>query len=364
MNKKLINIKNFLRIIISLFVIINMAKSCAKAYTFSDFLEFCNIVKDLPNSNTEQISCANWVISNENAIRNRFGTNINKDSWVVWRGSNSQWGTYTRIAGFSGGSFNGWNNSINTNLIINYDSKFSTTYIGRGGNWTNNDNSNMTFEFCLFNDTIASSVDFGNRIGNNYYVTTEYLEFINDFENSAYNGNLFTYYYKGDFFSNNHILLGNIIPNDSYYFEIRLKEDNTSIVKGTSFFALNTTPYTIYNDNAIYINENFDVYVIPRLLNYSTQYQLEIISYYGDGGDNFYEDIDWFIFLPQNAVISGDYITSLGSGDFTTQDSTNLIIGNQNQNNNNIIDFLGTAPSGDQPRIWFNWFNYWNSSIF
>lgn len=192
---------------------------------------------------------------------------------------------------------------------------------------------------CYTNNTIEHMP--ATFVGNQAMPQYTYLEFINSMiENTAYNGDLFTYYYKGDFYSNNQIKLGDIIPNDTYYFEVRIKDSKTEIIKGTSFVALNTTPYTFYNDSAIYINEDFEVYAIPRLLNYSTQYQLEIISYYGDGNNNLYEDIDWFIFLPENSVISGDVITSLGSGDFTTKDSTNQIIENQQQQQEDNQSFL------------------------
>lgn len=51
-NKKLINIKNMLRIIISVMVIFSMAKSCAKALTYEDIKDYVNQTADYFSSNS------------------------------------------------------------------------------------------------------------------------------------------------------------------------------------------------------------------------------------------------------------------------------------------------------------------------
>lgn len=168
------------------------------------------------------------------------------------------------------------------------------------------------------------------------YVPVTYLTYNNAIEDDVHNGNLYTYYTQGNLYDNSVIKLGDIIINDSYYYEVRLRNSSTGVVLGTIFYTLNTN--NTYNDGAIYQDNAKNIYVTTRYLNYSTQYQLEVESYYMDGDTNLHEDIDWYIFLPQNAVISGDQITDMGSGEFNQQDSTNTIIGFLNNN---------APPSGD-----------------
>lgn len=369
MKEKIINFKNILRIIISLFVIFSMIRSCAKAYTFDEFLNYCELIKQY-STNTNNKNCANWIINNKTTIQSYLNSISDLNEYTTWyccyQGSTSAYGGNMYLAMQKKGTAWNWNNAIKSTpttgwLIRRYGTGTSPT-----GSWQSValQNANMSYYGTTTNyiglideeQATTLNINFSGKEWNNFYQQygTNYLEFDNALENTAYNGNLLTYYYQGDFYSNSQILLGNILPNDSYYFEVRLKESVTGIVKGTSFVSLNTTPINIYNDGAIEINNNYEVYAINRLLKYSTQYQLEIESYYGDGGSNLYEDIDWFIFLPQNAVVENNSIVSLGSGDFTTQDSTNQIIDNQEKNQNwleETYNNLFILDSGDVTRL-------------
>lgn len=376
MNKKLINIKNLLRIIISCFVIVNMARSCAKAYTFSDFSNFVDQVQGQSTNHRYVNEIVNAFKGSKNAILTLFANNnkslSNYNYFAIARAKSSAIYTfYVATNDFCGFV----NSSYGVVKYEPYGLDVRLTY--ENGNWvarfvrTSNDwiSSQGTSAFIGLNNTSNYSGNWQNASYNKIYWWVvgdynpiTYLQYTTSITDNTHNGSLFTYYYQGNLYVQNELKLGDITINDSYYYEVRLRNSNTNVVVGTIFYDVNTN--NTYNDGAIYQDNNKNIYVTTRLLNYSIQYQLEVESYYGDGGTNLYEDIDWYIFLPNNAIISGDSIQDFGNGEFTTQDSTNAIIDNQNQNNNNLIDFLGTAPSGDQPRYWFNWFNYWNSSIF
>ena len=367
MTRKLVNIKNVLRIIISLFVIANMVKSCAKALSSQDVIDYIDNTANYFSNNSNYQIIKNYI-NNSVAAKNWLSQYANEYNNFAIRTSYYQGAqTYTlKLFSSNNGKIQSNSNGLSytgnyrqtlfrgNNQANNYTSTDYNASIDGGYCYSSNSNyeNNLT-GMAFITDEIVGTLP-NTFVGNQAIPQFVYLEFLNTMDNTAYNGNLYTYYYQGDFYSNNQIKLGDIIPHDSYYFEVRLKDSKTEVIKGTSFVALNSAPYTFYNDGAIIINNNFEVFAIPRLLKYSNQYQLEIISYYGDGGNNLFEDLDWFIFLPENATISGDYITSLGSGDFTTQDSTNQIIDNQNQNNNEIIstinNIVGNLPavsSGD-----------------
>lgn len=361
----------FVSVVMALFT---MSSNCF-ALSYDDIQNYIEVTANyFPNNANYQVIKS--TINNQN-LKSYLENNLNilKDysNLYVYYVSGSNYGLmYIYIYNGTDYKINLTNNTIGFNgnyRVMNYDVRSGSLNSFFSSNTPISSNSIILDRCCSLNSNY-----YNNLQGMNYtynYIEDQYemmatyvgnqgisrysnLEFVNNMENAAYNGNLYTYYYQGDFYSNSQIKLGDVVPNDSYYFEIRLRDSKTSNIKGTSFVALNTNPYTFYNDGAIYINNSFEVYVIPRLLSYSNQYQLEIESYYGDGGnDDLEEDIDWFIFLPQNATISGDVITFLGSGDFTQQDNTNTIIGFLNDNGSPsgdlqaILDTSGNILSGD-----------------
>lgn len=148
---------------------------------------------------------------------------------------------------------------------------------------------------------------------------------------------------QGNLYSQAQLKIGTIHPYDSYYYEINLINNSNNIKVGQCFVSEN--PFNPYNTGALYLDEHHDLYVNTINVDYSTQYRLEVTSYYGTGGDNLYEDIDWYIFLPTNAVISGDSIIGFGSGDYTAKDNTIAVTGAIQEQTDTITDLL--TSSGD-----------------
>lgn len=163
MTKKLINIKNLLRIVISLMVIFSMAKSCAKAYTFDDFIDFCNQITTLDEANSEQKNCANFILQNQATIKTKLPNYANGDTWLAWSTGTS----FYRVTYYEGGNFRGWSYSAG-NGIINQETSMGSTAKINNSYW-GYDGRNSTFRFGLFNDTMAENIDFTGKIGNNYF---------------------------------------------------------------------------------------------------------------------------------------------------------------------------------------------------
>lgn len=80
-----------------------------------------------------------------------------------------------------------------------------------------------------------------------------------------------------------------------------------------------------------------NLYVNSRYISYNHLYQLIVSKTYNNNETLEYY---YFVFLPLNAVISNGQIISVGSGDYSVQDSTNAIIANQESGDNKIIGTL------------------------
>lgn len=231
--------------------------------------------------------------------------------------------------------------------IINKDVNSSSTYnpsIGTGqqnmtGCFSTTANKENSLVGMCYTNYIIEHMP-ATFVGSQAMPQYTYLEFDNlHIDNTAYNGNILTYYFQGSLYNTLNLNLGNIINNDSYYYECKLIDDNSNVIVGNSFVSLNVSPINIYNDGALFIDNNQSVFVITRNISYNKQYRLEITSYY-DEGSALYEDIDWFLFMPLNSVVSGETIISFGSGDaFGIVDSTGQLIDSQQQQTTDIIRF-------------------------
>lgn len=74
MTKKIINIKNILRIIISVMVIFSMAKSCAKALTYDDIKEYVNLTADYFSGNSYYQTIKSIINNMNTAQKNNVDT--------------------------------------------------------------------------------------------------------------------------------------------------------------------------------------------------------------------------------------------------------------------------------------------------
>ena len=76
MKEKIMNIKNILKIIISIFIIFSMIKSCSNAYTFDDFVEYCTQISNNEIATTNDIKeLATSFLKISNKVKNN--TNVN-----------------------------------------------------------------------------------------------------------------------------------------------------------------------------------------------------------------------------------------------------------------------------------------------
>lgn len=108
MTKKLLNIKLILRIIISLFVIVNMARSCARAVTYDDVKEYVNDTADYFPDNTYYQRIKWMVNGNSNVVNycnnagnghSNFSIYVNSANYVYFK----FWTATTKLEGSSTG---------------------------------------------------------------------------------------------------------------------------------------------------------------------------------------------------------------------------------------------------------------------
>lgn len=343
MTKKLISIKNFLRIIISLFVIINMAKSCAKAVTNISLAQAEEI-----NANIQKV--ANYYGITNYPVYNANG-NISKDSSNLYciyiTESNSGWQANTIGAFFPQydiltTTYNGSNylNNIRTTVKnINTNSNVSIS------DWAITKNARFKYLYTQFNWSSAT--------GFNYKANNEYgAEIIFAPEVNIYFGHLFstTITYNGEEmqacelnYNYRATFVENVITEENEITSMQATLDNI----------------TLECNN---LGSYWDL-VCPNstLLKYNQVYNLTVSAIVNGNEEEIEEKV---IFVPPGTTISGGVITNIPSGDygFSTENATNQIIENQNQNQNQLLNMSGDAAlvvlptyefSGDQSANFF-----------
>lgn len=103
-------------------------------------------------------------------------------------------------------------------------------------------------------------------------------------------------------------------------------------------------------NDKMYVNGSNMIVLTTLYLKYNELYRVTITSYYGDYDNPTIKSIEnLFIFLPNKTDISGDQIITWVSGDSISND-TLQIIGNQNNNNNEIISTINNIV-GNLPAI-------------
>lgn len=113
------------------------------------------------------------------------------------------------------------------------------------------------------------------------YTILTYDNYITDYTSV---NNFTTYYRMTDIYRASLFMIGEVHPYDSYYYEIRFRNYKTQQIIGEVFASEN--PFNPYNTGALTLNLAHQLGVKSLYLNYNTQYELEITSYYGDGGSN------------------------------------------------------------------------------
>lgn len=349
MRQKLYDIKLILRIVISLFVVISMVKSCAKAVSFEDFRQAVSDKADEYPSNNYFKSAKNFM--NSSPLYNYLLSNelfyLFEDYDTIVFGCSESGTSYGRIY-----FMNPVNNfEFNGNYLKfssqNYK-KLSMFYSGGVGPWQQFSLSDMTnqtqFQYTKgtgYNNTLYMIyTDKGfveNTLSNayNYLVTLDISTFFldNNYSDVTVDGSQFIALPIN--YRSSYTYIGNIqgIVSSMHYINLNLSQVNGSWQEKDTYFVDSN-----YNTNSnFYITNDYDIYISTRLLNSG----LKLVLYIDAFSDSSFTDlINYtsvnFYSVYYNATISGDSIINLGSGDYNTQDSTNAILG-----------FLGNAPSGD-----------------
>ena len=349
MDKKILNIKNILRIIISILVIFSMLKSYSMAYSFEQFEQFLNACYDnnittnamniyeLDYARNNIYKITNYITQHNVdiseytcfAIRNSNGsqTALNSNNFMeVWffktapgfgyqdGGNGAYFDIYTNsgtfyitTTGFLYTKSPSWNNNYKCGIFENktFDSNFKNCLTQQ--KWDPNEHPiTPPFDFTPYN------------------ITT-----IDDY-------NILKFAYVGN------TALGILGENEYYQLEVRLKESSL-ITLGTALFNENQECY--YRDNALIVEDNTRILANTVYLSYYEPYYLEFTIW--KDSSNYEINGHLYKFYPPNAVIENGQIVDPGSGDYTNQDVT---INNQNFFTN-LYNNMFTIESGEAKQI-------------
>lgn len=367
MREKIINIKNILKIIIAVFIIFNMCKSCTKAYTPDDIL-------------------ADLTTLYDNELITGLPTDYDRNpAWGYLTSFYNSYGIYNYHIGITSSNSTYLSNKLVVGLfssatyITNYTNDTSNTYYD---SWKGNTYQYSWFVFNLNASNYSNGSYYWNRASWSYMYTTLDINtrgWQQD-ANTEYGGNYLTESFEftpkatevvdtnvnvqRNIYRYADTELGTITKylEDSRFTYIVLKQNNNIvgqlIYNNKSLYDKETNGYmTIQHWFNGQENEQDVLFIFSSALYLDELYTLEIYN----GGENLttsnYNDKQtfYYMFVRQNAVITNGTITSYGSGDgYTAQNSTTAIVANQNQNNSfwkNSFDNLFTISSGDIEQI-------------
>lgn len=160
MSQKIMNIKNILKIIISIFIIFSLIKSCSNAWTVDDFFDYTEQLKEDSTVPTNIKNLTQKILNNETTIRSRIQQYApNSTSFMV--GINSVNNLYYSI----------FLDNKTLNLTINNGGIYLTTSIGKivtdgvGQNRWSSGSSNGQYAY----DRCYGLVDTNSNIPSTYY---------------------------------------------------------------------------------------------------------------------------------------------------------------------------------------------------
>ena len=347
MRQKLYDLKLILRVIISCFVVFSMLKSCVKAYTGQDVVDYVNDTADYFSSNSKYqtiktavntSTCKSWLNSNAG--------NYNV-IYIYWKENANNWYQGCRIELYNDSD----NNIVNQSNVpvcagsgiarqfATNNSAGSQINLGSTNNLSycasvNENQENTLWGMCLTDCNVSS--DFKTFVGKQAMAPQNPLSFTNRYTNNLnYNNEVVQY---GTFsYSQNQIFIDEV----------------TGIEGNTVKFNL---AYLTFNDVSIkcectQVETNYcNISVPTRLLEYSKLYTL---TFYTIIEGNEWEISENIVFFPNGTVVTNGTITSIPSGDFSynIQDSTNDIITNQDNSTQEIISTIsgvvGSVPDYD-----------------
>lgn len=328
-------------LIISLLIISSF--SCVYAYTFDEFVDFCNENYNLCSSNCK--NQIDWLNSNKGTILSTFNSTDDIDDYdgFFLMGQN---GYRLYLVAFK--NTTRW--FANANQLSVYGGQY-TDIIKYNGNsmYKGNIYTISSSGFNISNQQASiglMSIDaeddkYGNMISNNYYING--LEFEpNYFQKVNFTGindefNALKYDYS---ITDWKLGIFEEIPEDVNKIVVTL-----FFADGGTAFSDSFLSYTkLFNKNYFFIN-NDNLYVHSRYIKYNTKYNLLMYTY--DDSNNFIESYQYnYVFYPTNALIQNGSVVNPGSGDYSVQDSTNDTIAALTDSSD-IDSILNLTFSGD-----------------
>lgn len=166
MSQKIMNIKNILKIIISVFIIFSLIKSCSNAWTIDDFIAYSQEIHD-KNISAGFNHQTNLVITYQNNIRNAIG-NLGYTGFVLNSGNSST--GYARIILY--------NTNLNFGAVNDNDLQSPNPAVSAASITINQNTGNVTIAQALRITAFANSNSYGLVENNN----------ITNWKNNYFNG--------------------------------------------------------------------------------------------------------------------------------------------------------------------------------
>lgn len=335
LNKDIINVKNILKIVISVLVIVSMIKSCANAWTYTDWVDYLGQLRVRDDVSSTWKTKINKFFQYESDFASKingytnFYFDMSKGDTTVYATNNTL--NITRV-------------NTNPNYAPIEFSNVSWVRCWRDSSGIHTSNNYLT-SLDSYPALVEVSESIEAQFTNNMWFQNKYdLGFtfepvgVTEVNYNGYQG------LNAKKVNSNLITLGTLTnPSEKYkYYRFKLLDSGGNLVGWLNY---NT-------DNDYYSGNNIDAFLSPltiyvqRRLIYLQQIYTLVIYAADEPFNNDDTNVDdsevlTYIFLPQNAVITGDTIINPGSGDsYTIQDSTNDIINN-----------LYNENSGDNPGI-------------
>lgn len=326
MKEKIMNIKNILRIIISLFVIFSMVKSCAKAYTFDDFVYF--------------------IQTNQTKL-NEIGGN-----WKNTANFYSSGTGYTKAkAYFNDEDFQGFAIGNSTSYyLMALNNQTSISVYGTNQVQTSGGQYKRIDTYSYNPSSPSYGTGNGGVGGTRVILISGFPNF--NYPSSVLSVNEYTPqnpFYFGHLFSQNYNYNNEVIQACELNYNYRIQFIENVITE-----SYEVTNITATLDDITLESTDLGSYWTLKctnstLLKYDKIYTLNVEI---TTTSNTYELSEQILFVPPGTLIESGVIVNYPSGDysFNTENATNQIIENQDKNNNfweNAYNELFVMESGD-----------------
>lgn len=327
MKEKIMNIKNVLKIILMIFIIFSMIKSCSKAYNIDDIYEYALQIKSMENVNTYIMRSVNRIIDNydklklipelQNCVTIEVGGAVYSSSGTSIYYWNSPYKiNFDNNQNLSGIPGNGKAVGISSSNVI-------TVGTSANNNWNNaRDTCFGLVDLSLNTDDEIARFNWSNWYLNNKFVEPSKLNFIpTTNETVTLPNNEIAFLYKSTNEPTQAFKNMGYIENYENFENVQIPSIFIQDYKNPN----NVNSFTLEKEN-YYLSKNGTLWINNLYLYENYAYEIPIWT------DT--ESKIFYLYIANPNYESGDNLP-WGNGDYTVQNIVNGIVGQE--------------PSGDNP---------------